>query len=243
MPDQHYVRLPMKKAFNIRDLGGYACTQGRVTRWKTYLRGDNLAFLEEQDINFLKAYGLKTIIDLRSADELQALPNPFEPDKDVAYFNIPLMAGNIGDVTRELRNTPHQFLPTFYAMLLKEGKESLRHVMNVIATHDTGALLFHCTAGKDRTGILSMLLLSIAGVADADIINNYSSTYQYNLENPRIQKLKETAPYEILASSPKYIETAMQYLDTEYGSREAYLNAIGVEQTSIDRIRAHFCVQ
>ncbi len=243
MFDNPYIRLPLQRAYNVRDLGGYSCTQGKVTRWKTYLRGDSLAFLENEDITFLKEYGLKTVIDLRNADELAPFPNPFEFDEEIQYHNIPLVAGDIGDITRELIGKPAQFLPIFYTMLLDQGKENIKKVLDVIAAHDTGALLFHCTAGKDRTGILSMLLLSIAGVADADIINNYCTTYHYNKENPRIQKQMQVTPAEVLASSPAYIITTMGYLDTKYGSRESYLQSIGVDQANIERIRMHFCMQ
>jgi protein-tyrosine phosphatase len=243
MPDHPYTRLPLQRAYNVRDLGGYACAQGKTTRWRTYLRGDNLAFLENEDITFLKEYGLKTVIDLRSADELTSFPNPFELDEEITYHNIPLMAGNIGDITRELAGKPAQFLPLFYTMLLDQGKGNLKKVLDVIADHTTGALLFHCTAGKDSTGILSMLLLSIAGVADVDIISNYCITAHYNKENPRIQKQMHVTPAEVLASSPEYIITTMGYLDAKYGSREFYLQAIGVDQANIERIRTHFCTQ
>lgn len=241
MIEQHYTRLPLERAYNIRDLGGYPCSYGSVTQWKTFLRGDNLAFLTGTDIRFLKQYGLKTVIDLRSQDELNHLPGPFARDTDIAYHNIPFMAGNIADVTRSLAEKPAEFLTTFYNMLLEEGKENLKEIMTLISKHEKGTLLYHCTAGKDRTGIISMLLLSIAGVSEEDIVSNYCTTYHHNLANPRIRDMRDTVPREILSSSHEYIMSAMSYLDERYGSPQQYLRSVGIGTSTIESIRALLC--
>ncbi len=172
----NYIRLPLKNAYNVRDLGGYPC-DGGVTGWRAFIRADGLERLDETDILFLREYGVKTVIDLRSDDELKTAPDPEGLRAFTDYFNIPLIPGAAADITKHVPNTPSGFLSEFYLLIFKNGHGALHTVMEAIAGAREGGILFHCAAGKDRTGIIAALLLGLAGVAQADILSNYEITY------------------------------------------------------------------
>lgn len=95
-----FVRLPLTNAYNVRDLGGYACRDGGRTRWHRLLRGDDLASLDSAEIEFLLGYGLGTVIDLRSQAECERRPSPFAVRTEVDYFCLPLGLDGVDDVGR-----------------------------------------------------------------------------------------------------------------------------------------------
>ena len=86
-----YNRLPMEKAFNVRELGGYAARKGSVTKYHQFLRTDNLTNITEEDKNFLLGYGVRAVIDLRGREETLIYPNPFREHPDVTYINLPFI--------------------------------------------------------------------------------------------------------------------------------------------------------
>ena len=231
----NYIRLPLKNAYNVRDLGGYAC-DGGATSFKKFIRADDLGRLDQTDIQFLLNYGIKTIIDLRSADELVASPSPFAVSDAVEYINIPLIPGQAADVTKLTQTPPADFLPNFYLLILKNGGDAIKKVMESIADASAGGILFHCTAGKDRTGIIAALLLMLAGVSHTDIIANYEITHTYIMQNPHFIKQmdKLNVPLEYIYSNREYLQPTLDYID-KLGGIQAYLESIGVSKTTIEK--------
>ena len=232
----NYIRLPLKNAYNVRDLGGYACNGG-ATSFKKFIRADDLGRLDEADIQFLINYGIKTIIDLRSADELAASPSPFAVSDvvQVQYINIPLIQGDTADITKLTKKHATSFLPNFYLLILKNGGDAIKKVMESIADASAGGILFHCTAGKDRTGIIAAILLMLAGVSRADIIANYEITHTYIMQNPHFIKQmdKLNVPLEYIYSNREYLQPTLDYID-KLGGIQSYLESIGVSKTTIE---------
>jgi protein-tyrosine phosphatase len=234
----NYVRLPLANAYNARDLGGYAC-DGGITKFRAFVRSDGLEALDDGDIQFLKDYGIRTIIDLRSADELKRAPTPQELFKFAEYFNIPLIVGDVGDATKVTEEMQTNFLAEFYLQRFKNCQEILREVIDAIAKAKEGGILFHCAAGKDRTGIVAALLLLTVGVCPADVVSNYETTYTHIKQNPRIMAHKHLVPEEYLFSNPSYLEPSLEYLD-DCGGALKYLAKIGVTDSAVEKIRARF---
>ena len=232
----NYIRLPLKNAYNVRDLGGYPCNGG-VTRWKQFVRADDLGRLDECDMQLLINYGIRTVIDLRSANELAASPSPFASSDVVKYINIPLIPGEAADVTKLTEAPPADFLPNFYLLILKNGGNAIKKVMETIANAAAGGTLFHCAAGKDRTGIVAALILELAGVCRADIISNYEVTHTYIMKNPNFitQMNERKIPIEYIYSNREYLQPTLDYI-AELGGIQSYLESIGVSAETMNRV-------
>ncbi|RYG94163.1 MAG: tyrosine-protein phosphatase, partial [Alphaproteobacteria bacterium] len=169
-----YTRhLPVVGTYNVRDLGGYRAAMGE-TRWRRVLRADGLHRLDDAGMAVLVGEGVTTVIDLRHADELAHQPNPFEGNPAVRYHNVSLFD--------QLSPTPKpggDLLLDLYKLALAERQDAIAAVLTTIAEAPEGVVLFHCTAGKDRTGIVAALLLGLVGV-DADmIVEDYALTAGY----------------------------------------------------------------
>jgi protein-tyrosine phosphatase len=124
----------------------------------------------------------------------------------------------------------------FYVDLL-EHNDAVKRIFNVIAQAEDGCIVFHCMAGKDRTGVLAMLLLGLAGVEKKDIVSNYEVTYT-NLES-LIQRATQTSniPMELMYSNREYILRAYEYILETYQTFDQYLLSKGVAQEVIDCVK------
>lgn len=232
----YYVRLPLKNAYNVRELGGYPCEIGaKITKYHSFLRSDDLYLLNQDDIDYLLEYGLRAVIDLRSLAEVEKYPDPFEKIKGVNYKNIPLVINAIDDITKQAKRK-ETILIDFYFALIDECKVAIKEIFEFIATNNT-CILFHCAAGKDRTGMIAMLLLLLAGVSEADVIANYSVTEIYNNENPIFEKLKEEYQEELLRSKSEFIKPVIQLIFKKYGNCETFLKQIRISEHCIASVK------
>lgn len=220
------IRLPLKNAYNVRDLGGYATHDNKVTKWKRFLRSDALTNIDEQDSKLLNDYGIKTILDLRSFEEVKRRPNNLSYLNDIDYVNIPLLGDILDNRTWTLESMENISVGQFYVELLKQ-KDLVRSAMEVIAKARDGGVLFHCHAGKDRTGIIAMLLLGLAGVYNQDIISNYQITFT-NLNQNNFFSGDKYINTPFVKSHPDNIICALQYLEEQYTNIEGYLEAVGL---------------
>lgn len=235
---ENVIRLPLEHAYNVRELGGYTINNKESVKWHRFLRGDDLSALSEQDILYLKEYGVVFDLDLRSFSECCENPDRLLQVPGIQYVNIPFMTSKIDDVTKLEKVAENFNLSDFYISLLKD-KHIVYKVMKAIAEAPKGCILFHCTAGKDRTGILSMLLLGLAGVCKEDILTNYQMSY-INLQK-KIKMLNKGIPsvfdVSCIYSNPETIETCIDYIENEYGTVEAYLSDCGLSIHQINNIK------
>lgn len=236
----NWVRLPLEGVKNCRELGGYSTRKGDQVKWHAFLRSSDLHDLTEEDILFLEQYGVKTVIDLRGADEIVERPNPLAETDFCAYHNIPFA----GQPLLELDGMVGMTMGDFYVRLIEES-EFVKTIFDTIAATEDGGVIFHCAAGKDRTGVLAMLLLGLAEVERKDIVANYEVTYT-NMEAFKGYLKEDAVPYEIresfLYSSREYIETAYDHLIEKYGTFEEYLLTRGIKQEVIDRVKVRLGV-
>lgn len=229
----NWVRLPLESVENCRELGGYNTQYGQQTKWHELLRSNDMSKLTQIDIDFLREYGVKTVIDLRGEDEIQENPNALVNEGFCKYYNIPLITELVSNIAF---STEKRFMGDFYVELLENNKV-IHQIFDIIAHAETGGIIFHCAAGKDRTGILVMLLLGIAGVEKKDILSNYEVSYT-NLESMHnLEKMHKDIPTEFLYSNSEYMQKAYDYLTTNYETVEQYLLAKGVDQSVIKAVK------
>lgn len=231
-PLYNYNRLPMENAFNVRDLGGYAAGGGKVTKYHQFLRTENLSNITEEDEQFLLDYGLKAVIDLRGREEAVIYPNPFRDHEVVEYINLPFITDKVLDM-RTVKEKGFK-VDEFYIKLV-EYKEMVVKIMEFILKYPKETVLFHCQAGKDRTGVLAMLLLGICKVAREDIIANYEVTHTYLKDHVEIRL--DQGLEELQFSKPEWIERAYDHIIQEYGSFSLYLQAAGLSKKQIKKIK------
>lgn len=238
------VRLPLEGTFNTRDLGGHPTATGEVTAFRAFIRSDDVANISKKDLNFLQKYGVTSVLDLRSEEERQRVPNPFQTLASFQYVHqsiLPLGKNSNRSLelfVSSLYEKNREPLAEMYVLMLKESKEVIRNIFTWFSEQE-GAVLFHCTAGKDRTGIISMLLLGLVEVSRSDILANYSVTHIYNRDNPeeKMLQLPFEVPASFLQSKPSYILEAYEYLLENYGSVKGYLKDIGVDHETQEVVR------
>lgn len=229
----NWVRLPIDNIENCRELGGYPTKYDQQTKWHSFVRSSDMSNLTQEDMTFLKEYGVKTVIDLRAKEEIEVHKNPLADEDFCQYYNIPFVTDSFSDVTPI---QPDMTVGDFYTHLL-EQEDTIKTLFQTIAQAEDGCIVFHCVLGKDRTGVLAMLLLGLAGVDKKDIVSNFEVSYT-NLESLHgREKLYEIIPKEFLYSSRNYILHAYDYILENYQSFEKYLLEIGVEQDVIYRVK------
>jgi protein-tyrosine phosphatase len=248
-PDQPARRLHWDTCYNARDLGGYAADGGR-TRWGAFVRADNLSRLTSAGQSALIAYGVRTVIDLRRADELTIDLNPFAMPSDdprrPAYINLPLGLGadhaGISAVQAAGEGDNASLLELFQQVLAHYWC-GIAGIMNAIAAAREGAVLFHCHAGKDRTGLIAALLLALASVPNATIADDYalSQVCLQPIFDQRLRAEPDPAKRERLAraigAAPATMLGILAYLEEQHGGVERYLRAAGVAEADVERLR------
>lgn len=230
---QRVIALP--GTHNLRDMGGYATAGGAATRWHRLWRADSPHRLTPQAQAQLVTQGLGTVIDLRTEGEVAAAPNPFSSDTRVAYVNLPVFDALAPGSLLRLKTPQSDPLLPFYRSALDDRHEALRVILTAIAAAPPGAVMFHCTLGKDRTGIVAALLLGLAGVAPEDIVADYTLTEPLtrNLVEDLIAQAAahnmDAVAYRRLMGAPATaMQTTLGHLTTRYGSVGGYLDAIGL---------------
>ena len=217
---------------NCRDLGGYECPRG-VTAPGRAVRCGIPKNPAPSDIEMLKALGIKTVFDLRGEKEAAAAPSYFESDAYFAYYGIPLLEAN-----PSLNDTR---LPIWkmYAMSLDGFRDGYRELFIRIGECEA-PFLYHCFLGKDRTGIVTALLLGAAGADREAIIADYCLSYEYL--RPFIEReiagntgLIWEQDVSRLESRREYIEETLEYIDGEYGGINGYLLSAGLTREEIEK--------
>lgn len=171
--------IALDKMTNTRDLGGYETQEGYYTKSNHYIRASSPANATEGDLEKLYDYGVRVTIDLRSDFEKEAQPSPFKDYRDVENIEINLMDDAVVKVVpSEVKE--YKDLGGVYIYMLEAHQKQIKAVFDVFKDHLYEGVLFHCSAGKDRTGIIAALLLELAGCYDHDIVKDYSESYANN---------------------------------------------------------------
>ncbi|HVG01197.1 MAG TPA: tyrosine-protein phosphatase, partial [Chloroflexia bacterium] len=175
MAEAERVRnLAWDACYNAREVGGYPAADGGQTRWQALVRADNLHRLTPAGQAALREYGVRTIIDLRMAHELESHPNPFAAPQGAndgpRYLHLPLI-----DLDTDAAYEAAVATQGEYIEIVERSKQLLAKVIKAVAASlEEGGVLVHCHGGKDRTGIVVALLLSLAGVPRETIAEDYA---------------------------------------------------------------------
>jgi protein tyrosine/serine phosphatase len=231
--DRHIL---LEGASNFRDLGGLVTDDGRTVRRGRLYRSDALFRLTTADVAILQELGIATIIDLRSDDELRRSgPGPMEAT-GVRHERVPIV---------DVPATEERTLGEMYIDMLDGLQDRFAHIVTILA--DTGRLpaIVHCWAGKDRTGIVTALILSALDVPATEIVADYALTEAnmrrlIEIGNPEAQDIDlSTIPAHYLEAKPETMETFLAAVAGRWGSPVGYLEAIGIDAATLDRVRAN----
>ena len=237
--------IGLEAVHNFRDLGGYATADGRSTRWRTLFRSDGLYRLRgADDMSRVRQLGLKSVIDLRTEREQREQGIFPIDDIDVTFHHL-----SIVDVTWSDTETPQfddevEFLVWGYRDMLEIGSSRFADAMHVLAQTDSLPAVFHCAAGKDRTGVLAALLLSSLGVEDAHICADYGLTQDAmrrsiawsKVHRPELAERYATIPKAYLAADPRAMQIILAELAQRHGSVRNYVREIGVADSTVEAL-------
>lgn len=229
--------MQLEGAYNVRHVGGYVTKDGRLTRPNLFFRSDSLHRLTAADQQQLLDSGLRTIIDLRRQTEVESQPNVFANSTVVNYRHLPLYNdwSEVVDDGRRLQGLAH-----LYQLILDYCHETICRVVAAIADPQTLPVLIHCAVGKDRTGIITALLLGATNVLEETIVADYALSYDYL--TPLINEFRREAVrngfdmdlYEtFLRSPPQAMRQTLDHLSNNYGGVRAYLKTIGLRETQL----------
>lgn len=226
-------RMPksiLESTMNTRELGMY-----RIQGTKNYTlsnriyRSDRCESLSASDKKLLLDRDITTIIDLRSEQEAETKPSAFSSDSDFIVFHYPIVEGMLPP--NSLEAVPVSYMEIAHADCVKE-------VFKTIADAN-GGVLFHCTAGKDRTGVVSAILLALVGVSDEDIVYDYAISREFNKqrleaylkEHPEIDK-------DIVLANEKSMYGFLRMLREKHNSVDQYLRDIGISEYEIQELNS-----
>ncbi len=232
--------LAWEACFNARDCGGLPTVYGR-TRWKALVRADNSSRLTPSGRTALVAYGVRTVIDLRDDYELQMEPSPFSlPSNgkaEVTYVHQPLIDPT--NLRGRAALASARNLGEDAIMIVEYFPTSIATIVTTFAQAQAGGVLIHCHAGKDRTGVTTSLMLSLAGGDDATIADDYATS------TARLRPLYDALVLRgmIQAGSwmeavPETMHALLEHLRSRYGGTAPYLRYAGVTPEALRQARA-----
>lgn len=218
----------LKTTQNTRELGGYVIRDGLATRRNSLWRSDVQCYPCEDDVALLKERGITTILDLRGEKDVARKPSGFANVEGFHYINCPIDEGS--GVPESVEAVPVSYMAIASAA-------NMPKVFRTIAVAETG-VMFNCTAGKDRTGVVSAILLMHAGVSDEDIIENYVLTREYGKE--RLELVHKNFPeidMNIVTPREWFMEEFLRLFRERFGTTEEYFRNLGLGREEIEKIR------
>lgn len=222
-------RLPLKNTVNFRDLGGFPTDTGESTRFERVFRSDCPATFEDWELEIIKNKNIRVAIDIRAIHELEKRPSAFSRMEGLVYHHCPFLLGDQGPETEA-------DIPGLYLCFLEDFM-NIKRIMDIIAKSD-GAVVYHCAVGKDRTGLVTAVLLSLCGVFESDILADYQVSYTYLRSLIRVlQDEHPDWPDWKGKSEMVYMEGALNLLIQKYGSFEGYCKAASLTDETIGMIR------
>jgi protein-tyrosine phosphatase len=231
-------RIELAGVFNLRDVGGYPVEGGGSVRWRALLRSDALYQLEPAGVAAITGLGLRTVIDLRTQLEVDNAPSPVRGP----VMHIPVLAGDLQGLPLDLAG--------LYRYFVDECGEPIAAAIGELCGDDAVPALVHCTAGKDRTGVVIALILAVLGVPDEIIAADYALSAVY-LDAERTAtigqlqastELAEETISALLSSPPQLILEVLDRVRAVGGSVEGYLRAYGLTDSGLARLRSALIV-
>ena len=254
----------LKGTSNTRDIGGYQTSDGRTVRWGQIIRSENLSRLTASDFQKLEELGLKTVIDLRTDREHDQEPTVWLGDNPPRFFHFPVGDAHNDwfnaqrNMMKSNRFTEEQSLEHMvegYRMIAEVGPPSYQKLMDVVLDQSNWPILIHCSAGKDRAGVAVTLILEALGVDRETIMEEFLLTNEINRTQEKAIFLSKerknsgsgkrldrgpsaSAWFPIVGVQAEMLEAFYASVDEQYGSMDAFLTGIGVDQDARSALAA-----
>jgi protein-tyrosine phosphatase len=247
--------VPLEGGINFRDLGGYETENGRRVRWGQVYRSARLSELTDGDVARVAALGIHTVVDFRQSGDAGEYPDRLPEGVD--YHHLPVFEDMPLSHRRVLLNR-HRLLDAFAGVyvnyMVERGAPAFGDLIRLLADRSHLPLVFHCTAGKDRTGVAAALILRALGVPRETVVKDYLLTNhsaqvfidevnaQISERNTRLIAAEQL--YPLMAASPRLIGAALDHIDAQYGGVEPYLRQrAGLSDDTLARLREVLLVQ
>jgi len=249
--DSAQRKLPVRGAINCRDIGGYATSDGHHVKWNKIYRSAEISKLTEADLEEFQKRNISTVVDFRGVDESKRAPDRMNPGTD--YILCPAGSdSSLNDWRKSimsLKSGGDSMMIAYYAkteFLAARYQPFFRKLINL---PDDQSLLYHCTAGKDRTGIGTALLLYSLGVPYETILNDYlASNYYRTEENEKMVQsmvsgmhMNEEVAWSLASVKKEYLQATFDAIRKKYGSVDNFLrDEIGLDQSKIETLRSKY---
>jgi protein-tyrosine phosphatase len=233
-PEANARVLSLEGCFNFRDLGGYETCDGRSVRWRALFRADGPHALTAADVSTLSELGFATIIDLRTADEAAQRGRWQDHIGRAVSHHLP-MTDVLPDETELLRWVEAAHIGRHYGTIADRGANAITAAIKILASDDALPAMFHCSAGKDRTGVLAAIVLGLLGVPDETIVDDYALSRDamerlwewLRVQATDVEQLDRYAP-AVRSAEPLTMRVFIERLRNEYGTFESYARALGL---------------
>ena len=227
-------RFFIDKIENMRDIGGYTINNQKRVKEGKIIRSNVATNLNESELEQLKNLGFTTIIDLRSDKEIEKKNGVFFNNSEFEYHHI----GIKGD--GKIPESKEKVLDSYIEMI--SGKEQIKKVFETIG-NSKGGVIYYCNAGKDRTGVITALILKLLGVSDNDVAVDYTASGIF-LENTLKEFAKENPDkkdlLKIVTPTSDTIFNLMKYINKNYTSVDGYLKSCNLENTVLNQIKEKY---
>ncbi|MEM6963756.1 MAG: tyrosine-protein phosphatase [Bacteroidota bacterium] len=241
--------LQLDGSANFRDLGGIQTKSDQTIRWNKIFRADKLSELTTSDFKKINEKGIKTVIDFRTQGEVEKEPDTLPTN--IAYLHFPVGEDkwSKGDFMKEMKkmtaDTMEAFMVKLYTEIPLKWSNQYKRYFETLMDSTHVPLVFHCTAGKDRTGIGSALLLYVLGVDMQTIKKEYelSNYYRHEVNNQLVKTfqqygLSEEVMRPLVGVKGSYLETIFETITAQYGSLDYYLeHQLGVNAAAKTTLR------
>lgn len=251
---------------NTRDIGGYLTSDLNMLRWRQIIRSENLSRLTASDFQKLEEIGLKTVIDLRTDKEHDRSPTRWLGDNPPRFFHFP-----VGDSSNEWFNATRKMMKRNkftkkqsselmvegYRMIVEEGPPSYKKLMEVVLDQSNWPILIHCNAGKDRAGVAVTLILEALGVDRETIMEEFLLTNEIaRIAEKAVLLSKQgkrqrrngrgpsaSAWFPFIGVQAEMLEAFYTSVDEKYGSMDAFLTEMGVDQDARRTLAASLTIE
>ena len=248
-------KLPFTGAHNFRDLGGYKTSDGKTVKWGKVYRSDNLHSLTDEDLKYMERLNIKSVVDFRSDEERNEEPDRLTPDMTPILLPIKFEPEGVTEnLTRDLtfgNLDSSNLLRDFNIILVKEFTEEYREFFRHIVDNGGEPFLLHCTAGKDRAGFGSAMILTVLGVPREKIIEDYLLTNTYVSDHVDRKLLETELKTFFRADSDnlrkinfveeRYIQAAFDTIDSHWGGMDQYISeGLNLTEEDINKIKDYY---
>jgi protein-tyrosine phosphatase len=252
--------LPLQKGVNIRDAGGYHTRDGQMVRWGKLYRSGSMSRLSAEDQVYLQRMGVRLVYDLRSVAERDKRPDKLPNDPNLQQRHLPMESGDRFERLRGIYTVlfrkgaiDHFMLDGYQRVMIDSNAHLIGEIFQQLAEPRQLPAVLHCTAGKDRTGLVNALLLLTLGVPEETVLADYtlSNKFYDHFRAGIAADLKQVAPWgisiddlqDLLLVKEKTLRGALDYLRQNYGSLKGYLHdAAGVSDKTISQLKTNWLI-